>query len=244
MAIVSASGKFSKQHTSYPKSRCTHRSGLEWHNFTGEPFQTDYNPQSCSVLCYARYVHKECGCHGTVGWNITRSNCTENPEMLNCIKFFSQNISFVKSQTANCFSSCYPKCNQKSFRTKVFKTRHTLWFRDSVSTLETLEQAFGGSKPFRRFSEKLQNNATNQTEVEEIMKNIAELNFYFSLKEKWVEMETIAKMSFSTFFSNLGGLVGMWLGISAVTIAEMCEKLAVLIGKLRTKRKCHPNDNR
>ena len=74
------------------------------------------------------------------------------------------------------------------------------------------------------------------------MKNIAELNFYFSLKEKWVEMETLAKMSFSTFLSNLEGLVGMWLGISAVTVAEMCEKLAILVGKFRAKRKCHPND--
>ena len=53
--VISGAVSYRHQKKSFQKSRCVHREGLETHSFTGKPFQTEYDPRSCSDLCYMKY---------------------------------------------------------------------------------------------------------------------------------------------------------------------------------------------
>ena len=53
-AVVSASVVHKKQTKSFEKAACVQKNGLDWYNFTGTPFLTDYQPEHCVSLCYAQ----------------------------------------------------------------------------------------------------------------------------------------------------------------------------------------------
>ena len=210
----------------FQKSKCTYRDGLEWYHFTGEPFQSLYDPHSCIYLCYAEYVQKICNCSVFVGWNMTKTDCVENLETRKCFdSSVVWKIPFVRTKIKNCLSNCQPKCRRKSLELKVFKSANALTLKDRRKLQFQIKNSLNFSFAAREVLSKLRDKAMEDTEKETILKNIARLNIYFPDNEQWKVSETIPKMTFSTFVSNVGGLVGMWLGISAVTVIEWMGRL-------------------
>ena len=61
-------------------------------------------------------------------------------------------------------------------------------------------------------------------EARNISKNMALVSFHLPNQLQEKKLEVIPLMDFSTFISNVGGLIGMWLGLSAVSLVECLER--------------------
>ena len=230
-AIVSATGVFSTQIESFRKSKGTNRNGLERHDFTGEPFYTFYSPASCIDLCYAKYQTQVCNCSTVIGWNITNTECLDDPKRRECLFSEFWNATFLRMENKGCLSACYPKCKRKSYDVKVSKAKNPLAESDLSAAIDLIQSSVNVSSAARKLIEKLSNNSTSLLEKNKTVRNIAHLLFYFPEKKQWKELETIPQIPLPEFLSNIGGLVGMWLGISALTVAEWLEKLIKLFAK-------------
>ena len=71
--------------------------------------------------------------------------------------------------------------------------------------------------------------------AERIVPNVAELSFYLREEQQMLKYEVLPLMTFSTFLSNVGGLVGMWLGLSAISLLELLERKLSELWKLPVK---------
>ena len=59
-AEVLISVEHKTQSESFEKAQCVEKSKeLEWHNYTGIPFQTLYSPWICSTICVAQSYYQE-----------------------------------------------------------------------------------------------------------------------------------------------------------------------------------------
>ena len=84
----------------------------------------------------------------------------------------------------------------------------------------------------------LESNSTH--EVDTVLESFARVSIF---AQKWqVKVETVVPLvNFETFLSNIGGLMGMWLGLSVISIIDLLEKS--LLGFLATQGK-HPDEKK
>ena len=228
--LVSAKTVHKVQIVSFQDSKCVHRYGLETFNFTGEPFQTLYNTDSCMELCHAETVFKFCRCASTTAWNITKSTCLEDPENVECIlRLLRHNVHYMEQSARPCVSKCSSKCEEKKREVEMTKVQLNLVKQTIVSFLNGPSLSSVNPQLRDRLLTDLFTNANDTAKVDQISKNFAELKFHMKTGERVTKMETVPLMSFGTLISNLGGLVGMWLGLSVVACFEFVKKTCVLL---------------
>ena len=74
--------------------------------------------------------------------------------------------------------------------------------------------------------------------ADEIAKHVAQLTFYLESDKPEKHVEIIPIMTLPTFLGNMGGLIGMWLGVSAISLIEVLE---LLVHRLISRQSCIPN---
>ena len=228
LVMVSAQTVHKTQKVSFDDSKCTHRHGLETHDFTGEPFDTTYSITTCIDLCYAEAFFNHCQCSAVIGWNITKTECLEHPENLQClISELSSGISRIEKAAKPCFDTCLSTCDEKLLETKVSKTQLNPVKQTLLQDLKFLSAFYNQSSLADKLISQIESSADPIEAAYRISRNFADLNVYLEIGQKVKKVETILLMSEGTFISNIGGLMGMWLGLSAVSILEFLEKLAL-----------------
>ena len=238
-AVISATGVNSYQKRSFTKAKCIDRYGLEKHSFLDEePFQTSYSVESCIFLCYAKYLYKQCRCHGLVGFNMTQSYCIHDSKSRMCLFSYILRPKYVTQQVKNCLSKCLPKCKRNYFRIKVSKIGGIDFFWNLKTSLGSFEPFVNDSLTVKRLFRAVETNVS--AELQKFSENFALVTFYFPANEKWLQMETIEKIPFSTFLSNIGGLIGIWMGISAIGAIEKLENIFTPWAKARKNEKREP----
>ena len=88
--------------------------------------------------------------------------------------------------------------------------------------MRQLKSFYDGTQPL---VEKLLQNT--QEDQEDISNSISHVTIQFRNYEQDKKVEMIPLMSFTTVISNIGGLTGVWLGLSAISLVEIMEKLVV-----------------
>ena len=217
--VVNAEFVHRIQEESFEQSKCVDNYIPQVYNFTGVPFETSYNQRSCHDLCFARKQFEICNCSAIVGWNITKTDCLEDELKRECIQNSSGSTEkfqlLFRGDVKSCLSKCVKKCDQKSLEFNVVKTEWDLQRANVDHIWEELEKMFRSLYTPQQL---------NQLFFESVPQNSAELVIHLK-RTQMKRMETILPMSVSTFVSNLGGLIGMWLGLSAVSCLEFIEQL-------------------
>ena len=186
-------------------------------------------------LCYAEYQTKVCNCSTLVGWNITESRCLDEEEKRKCLLENTSNATLLRIRTEKCLSRCHSKCRQKKFDIKFSKTQNSLVETNISTIIELIEGSENISSSAREVASKLRDEKTSLLEKKQVVQNIAQLFFYFPEKQQWKEIEIIPQISFATFLSNISGLLGMWLGISAMSVLDWMEKLVTFPSSCRKR---------
>ena len=226
--------KFQKE--SMEKAKCAASEGLVEYNFTGSPFQVEYHPSYCIRLCQAQTFYKLCNCTGMLGLNITKSECILRQETRQCVIDNYQSIDDIEKLSRSCFSTCLPKCKQKKLQTQVFRQQQTFTAAKLTKMLVSSVRSFANnSYLMQKFLKSLDSAENPQEKVEEILPNIAHLTFYFHNNQQQLLFEVIPFMTFPTFLSNVGGLMGMWLGLSAISVLEFLDQKIHLVRTFWTK---------
>ena len=125
-----------------------------------------------------------------------------------------------------CLAKCYKKCDQKSLELKVSKTHMDFTPSALLNKFKFLTRIYD-TPLLTELVTRLQMKNYSDDSIREVSDNIAQLTVHFKAGEPVKRMETILLMSGSTFVSNIGGLVGMWLGLSAISVIELLEKTLI-----------------
>ena len=125
---------------------------------------------------------------------------------------------------------------QKSLKLSVLKdqtVRSPLKFRSNLEGIVT----FPGQETSlaAKLLHEMQSSNDSLAVAERIVPNVAELSFYLREEQQMLKYEVLPLMTFSTFLSNVGGLVGMWLGLSAISLLELLERKLSELWKLPVK---------
>ena len=223
MATISVVHRY--QPESFEKTKCVHKYGTQRYTFTGEPFETPYDKFSCQDLCYAKITHQICGCAKLVGWNLTKTDCLHMQEHRNCLmNYANYSADEVFENIDACSLECLPKCNQKFLETQYLKKTHKWTNYISQYNLELVVSKQGAeSRKAKELLPILQNSANNSSERARIVESLSQV--VIRLKNEQVKIEKIVPLvTLPTFISNLGGILGMCLGLSAISVFELFEK--------------------
>ena len=223
--VVSATTEHKVQKTSLKKAKCISTEGPQWYNFTGAPFQVSYNPEYCSNLCFAEAYYRQCNCSPFYGMNQTNSECLEIEEVRVCLKRLGAFPEIVEAGSQSCLSNCLSKCSQTYLEKSIFKERNKytkykmLTGLNDLSTLYEYESEILSTMKYRIGS------STNPLEeADKVNQGIAHVTFYLENNQQEVVVEVLPFMTFSTLISNIGGLMGLWLGLSAISVMQVLEK--------------------
>ena len=218
--IISTSTNVIKQTQSFEKSKCRFSDGPDTYTFTGVPFQTEYYQNACDDLCYARAYYEVCNCAPSNGWNISNTECLENAENRECIRNLTlKNTPNFLETVANCEENCHPKCTEKYFKLSIMNKPSLSRERGVTKFLATLTNRSILSGPILKASD----DGTSPKDPLEILKGVGKVAI-FAQKWKVKVDEIVPRVNIETFVSNLGGLLGMWLGLSVVSIVKYFEE--------------------
>ena len=231
--IVTSSLVHKRQSHSLKKSKCIDRGSLDVYNFTGERFETTYNVFSCRELCYARSFYEECQCPPYSGWNITKTECLEKQNFRDCIvdpqTFFNCQPKFEKCNRRN----CWRRCNENILLTSAQTIPLALQEGAVITMLKEITTKV--PDPNSLAVTLLEQINDSYFREKGISGNLAQLSVYLD-GGPVANLQIVEMVPFATFISNLGGLLGMWLGLSVISIMQLVESL---LQKTLANRLCY-----
>jgi len=162
-----------------------------------------YKQQDCLALCIQRLVNEQCGCH-YVGWPMFKAfrSCSNLKDFECYTKIATQFVTNTNSFKADCLKECPLECESVVYETEI-------------SSIE-----YGSNNQFY-----VDHYNASQTS------NNAYLNIYFS-SMKFTEIKQTPKINVIDLISNLGGVLGIFLGFSVFSLIEIVEVAAQVMGVL------------
>ena len=221
------------QTRSYRDAKCVHRYGLQRYTFAETPFEAEYSVASCQDLCVAEWEFRHCNCSSDTSWNMSIV-CMSSPEPFNCLYKLNQNYAEFQSTLDHCASICLDKCNKRFLESKVlymntgpYPIQYSLnrW-RKSSASVKTLAE---------RLHSKIVENDDNPGIINDIAANYSRFVLYLD-NAKMRTSDVVPLVTTASFVGNFGGIFGMWLGFSCVSLLQSLHSfLNVMFVKLKNK---------
>lgn len=166
-----------------------------------------YTAKNCRAECLSNYTFQQCAC---VGYYMPHDNssqiCAENK--LWCMNDAHDNMTYTehhvelsKSQTS---CRCLPACNSVEYDAEILKT------------------AFHLKRYFKKQIENFTDSFFNTT-------NFSKIEMYFK-KPHFVSMRRSELFGMTDFLANIGGLLGVFLGFSFLSLIEILYFITLRVG--------------
>lgn len=204
----------------FNNGRCSQSTSLDDANLYKQRFDVGYSATSCKESCLAFNQRRECKC---MEYRFPRPpNPTPICNILNkkTVKCLSRLQLAYKKNELNCTKSCPPPCRENLFKlTSSFASWPSDAYQYFYSTrLEEKEIEFS--------------NIENQTS--DVRSNVLKLNiFYEELNYEVIREERSYELV--NFVSDLGGSLGLWIGMSVLSFAEVLELILLIAFALYVK---------
>ncbi|XP_022808877.1 acid-sensing ion channel 1C-like [Stylophora pistillata] len=177
-------------------------------------YNVTYSTTACKISCLVQAMKSNCGC---VIYELKYSNIpvcnVENTDIVKCV-----NKVYKSFDDGNC-SRCQERCRETIFKTTVSLAKWpSKQYRDTLIT---------------KINEENHHNHSGETSDHFLKLKI----YYGQLDFEVIEEEEA--YSIPSFLSDIGGLMGMWIGISVLTIVELLEliiTLCITVFKMYLKR--------
>lgn len=195
-------------------------------NLYTENFGTEYTKQTCLKSCYQEIFQEKCGCVFSYYYV---------PKGVNICGFQTANMTCMSdgctSVLETCSSRCPSPCRDRQFE---FTMSMSKW--PSEQFKEQLIRRLG----------KMNSQFLDEDRKEKSEDTLAKLEIYFKdLVYEQVEQQKAYETE--NLISDIGGQLGLWLGLSAITIGELIEFFVSLFRlitarMIRPKKECdkHP----
>lgn len=171
-----------------------------------------YSVKACMMSCLAKEQERVCNCSATQFAHLGNEICEEEDE-LTCMGDVNNDY---KQNQIGCSKKCPQACLHQSFRYSVMMSALT------VNKKEVAKKDFG----------------ENKTD-DDVNNNFLRVNvFYEELNLQKVVQST--PYALENLFGDIGGQLGLWIGISVISVAEFGELLVslfvVLVRKSRDRK--------
>ncbi|KAJ7385389.1 ligand-gated sodium channel [Desmophyllum pertusum] len=181
----------------------------------------NYSTTACKKSCWAISQRQTCGC---MEYKFPKTKdfpvCdTLNKTVEKCLRKVKNDF---KQGKLNCSNSCPPPCRESTFK---LTTSYSLWPTKSYEEYYKLElqkrtKEVDGNNNFRA--------------------NVLKLNIFFEELNYEVISEELS-YELANFVSDLGGTLGLWIGMSVLSFAEIFEFLLLMCYTLARKLKRRMN---
>ncbi|XP_033101245.1 acid-sensing ion channel 1C-like [Anneissia japonica] len=180
--------------------------------FSNEFSGISYSKRACMKDCMYRETFENCGCYDPkyVFSPETTPICTvEDENQVRCMEAVENQIII-----GNITCRCGPACSEILYKTSISST---MWPGNDY--MSSVVEKF-------KHTPDLQRSAVEEDDDEEtkyyIKTNFAKVNIYYeNLQYDYIEQ--VPTYTFLSLVSNVGGHLGLWIGMSALTILEFLE---------------------
>ena len=190
-----------------------------------------YSFTECKNICTHRLIRGKCGCFPTiykVRRNYTALNetsCgydtfkTENNNMMACQKEYLKDIETRLNYANDC--NCHPPCEDIKYSTTLSQSGFpsensmTSFWKTLLEQNPNKERL----KAFKHYQTFVSENASMDTMSTWTQKHFLRLTVYANSKTVTIKQE-IPMYTLINLLSQIGGCLGLWLGISIITIIE------------------------
>ncbi|XP_070542969.1 amiloride-sensitive sodium channel subunit gamma-like [Ptychodera flava] len=179
----------------------------------------NYSVEACFKTCYQNSLVEECLCYDTTLPNKDRTipACVDTPGGKSCMSIVAEKM---QTDALKCRKNCHQPCSGRSYKEMLSMSE---WPSDVYAT-----------KLYSRLSQKSRKITEQLSSVEESRRNLMKLSVFFSE----LNFESVTeKPAFGhvDLLSNLGGLMGLYIGASVISLFEFAEvmgKICCLVPKL------------
>lgn len=211
--------RFIKRVDPYKNDSCFDEKKLEqkaYSNIYSEKYHVKYSCEACRMSCLALKEVELCNCSGPK-FPINSSACL-SLEQHDCIRDVEAKY---KARRLDCVSKCPQPCLENVFSFTVSSARWSKAFNERIK---------------KRYKRK---NSLNSAIASE---NYVRLQIFF---EDLSLAKTINEESYKieNLLADIGGQLGLWIGVSVLTVVEVLEFLTTLVTYLWVKRRRGINHN-
>lgn len=160
-----------------------------------------YEQKYCLQFCYQSYLISKCNCYDVTFPNLNATPC----QLDECVtstfnSFYSSDLSL------KCFDSCPPECNSIEYN---FQLSHSDFPSPYYSNI--LIKYDKMNRSFR-----------NYTTYNEVRSSVLAVNVYYN-DIAFTIIDEVPSKSTAQFFSELGGILGLYIGVSLLSFVEILE---------------------
>ncbi|KAJ7385275.1 ligand-gated sodium channel [Desmophyllum pertusum] len=193
---------------------CYKDEGLEKFSVYGRFKGSRYSVQGCMYSCLARAEIDNCNC--TEGkFRLGNQVCTEISEV-KCIQELQNRYD---NDDLGCSAKCPQPCSQMSFRTSMSNSAWSIPYERQIQAI--MLRAGGEFDKIGKSKDLLR-------------QNFLRIKIYF--EELNMEKITYSEYyAFENLMSDIGGQLGLWIGVSVITVGEVFKLLVDIIKVLCRK---------
>ncbi|XP_063533447.1 pickpocket protein 28-like [Cydia strobilella] len=151
-----------------------------------------YTPDNCRLECLSLYTYKRCGC---VWYHMPHHNSSEicTAQQRRCVEKAQDDLASNKLKQSKC--NCLPSCDSIHYDAEILKTN------------------FDIKKHIKAMNKKYDYTISDNY-------NYSRLEIYFK-EPRFVSMRRSELFGLTDFLANCGGLLGLFLGFSFLSLAEI-----------------------
>lgn len=211
-----------------------------------------YSVDRCIDVCLAMYIYNQCGCvssHYPIPTLIkTPFHFCDilNDSDINSLfsNFECENtawLAFSRSSSLKADCLCHEPCVSYDFKPSVSQSTWpgTRYMRDMYQEYVIGHPNATSLKAYQQINNLINNSSRVADMKANVLDNFARVNIYFS-RTSVLEHVQEASYSFAALMSNIGGTIGLWAGLSIITILEvvfLIIRLCILCCKARNPNK-------
>ncbi|XP_075248531.1 epithelial sodium channel subunit alpha-like isoform X4 [Convolutriloba macropyga] len=187
----------------------------------------EYSTKSCTKYCFAEYIRSKCGCLSSL---ILAKNTTRDEDfctIVNKTQKLCQEEALADYSKGKLECNCKVPCEEHKYQTTLSSAKWPelsyLWHFVRMLYRETGRKIkeFTGDIRNKLVDSKFTKDAGLQG-LKGVRENFVKLEIYFddlSLEEIYEEKQ----LSIETFLSGIGGCLGLWVGLSIISLVEAFE---------------------
>ena len=186
-----------------------------------------YSQENCFDACLQEEINSKCNCFSPQFPRIYNLKPCKTQTELDCLKNVLNN-----AITQGLYNKCSPYCPQEcNSIIYSLSTSHSFFpnpkFSDFLTSHPAIQAKFRNSKNFLNNTSLVENNSI-YIDKDEFGKSVAMININYQ-DLKYTMISQIPNMSFEDLLSNLGGQLGLFIGISFLSFVEIFDALVQII---------------
>jgi hypothetical protein len=189
--------------------------------------KVEYNQENCFALCLQKYIMESCNCSNSFmpAFNFTTHFCVNPRVEIPCMKNVITNFSKT-SASLKCQEACPFECNSIEYGITSYRALFPSTFYASI------------------LYDALKNKRVNIS-YDNIGKAVSRVNIYYKSMQ-YLSTQQVISTSSEDLFSNIGGTLGLYIGISVLSLVEVFELgfnlMMVLISSIKSKKQITNNN--